>query len=109
MDITEIQTLLNKVTCPQCRNATVEVVLRCDLGYGECLAAASCRTCGTLYEVSTERRLLERGVHEVNGADCPHCNTEDVRPSLRCELPSRKCFYVVRCRICDTPSIPAAA
>lgn len=109
MNITDIQVMFNKVTCPECRNATIDVSLRCDLGYGECLAAATCRTCNTIYEVSTERRALEAGKELPGSQDCPDCDEKDVKFKFRCELPSRKCFYVAYCQPCDSPFVTANA
>ncbi len=100
VDLTEIQEKLNKVSCPVCRHSTIDVTLRCDLGYGECLAVAGCKTCGTQYEVSTEGRILENGKRYTPKLACPGCNESEVKLEMRCELPSRQCFYVAHCEPC---------
>lgn len=106
MDLTEIQKKLNKVSCPVCHNSTFDLKLRCDLGYGECLAVATCNTCSTLYEVSTERHVLEEGEKVCPAPICPECHGSKVEVEMRCEIPSRQCFYVVHCKTCDHPFIP---
>jgi len=103
MNITDIQRMMNKVICPECQKATIDVSLRCDLGYGECLATATCRTCQTLYEVSTEKEVLEAGQKGIGPQDCPDCDEKDLKVQFRCELPSRRCFYVAYCPPCDKP------
>lgn len=108
IDLTEMQKMLNKVSCPACHASTIDVALRCDLGYGECIAVATCQTCGMLYEVSTEHHVLEEGRKEVGSPVCPHCDTDDCELEMRCELPSRQCFYVMCCRKCSNPFFPAA-
>lgn len=101
VDLTEIQKKLNKVSCPVCHNSTIDVKLRCDLGHGECLAVAGCSTCGTSYEVSTERRLLEEGKKDCPTLTCPGCKGSEVELEMRCDFPSRKCFYVAHCMTCN--------
>jgi len=109
MNITEIQRMMNKVRCPECHKSEIEVSLRCDLGYGECLAAANCLNCRTLYEVSTERKILKSGSTALGKQDCPDCGTQDLKLQFRCELPSRRCFYVSYCPPCDKPILKADA
>lgn len=101
VDLTEIQEKLNKVSCPVCHNATIDVSLRCDLGYGECLAVAGCKTCGTQYEISTEGRVLKHGKKYLPELACPGCKESEIKLEMRCELPSHQCFYVARCEPCN--------
>lgn len=103
VDLGEIQRKLNRVACPMCGASTLDVTLRCDLGYGECLATALCRTCRTSYEISTERKALEQGRGALGSSQCPHCGGGDLEPEIRCDLPSRRCFYVAGCRKCREP------
>lgn len=105
LNLTEIQHKLNKVSCPECHYATIDVTLRCDLGYGECLAVATCITCGTLYEVSTERCVLEKGQKDYPTSVCPGFSRSRCELDMRCELPSRQCFYVAHCTTCDHPFV----
>ncbi len=106
VDLTEIQKKLNKVACPLCKQSKIDVKLRCDLGYGECLAVAECGNCGTVYEVSTERSVLDQGKKDCPDPICPECHGSDVDLEMRCELPSRRCFYIVHCKPCDHPFVP---
>lgn len=106
MDLTEIQKRLNDVACPMCNNSTLDVTLRCDLDYGECLATAKCQTCKTSYEVSTEKRVLETGKKDLGSFACPHCEADDVALGFRCELPSFQCFYMASCRKCSESFLP---
>ncbi len=109
MKISDIQVMFNKVTCPQCSNATIDVTLRCDLGGDACLAVATCQTCHTIYGVSTEGKALETAAETHASLACPECETEDTELAFRCELPSRKCFFVLNCKACDAPFVPASA
>ena len=84
IDLTAIQAMLNKVSCPMCNSATLDVVLRCDLGYGECLATAKCRTCATTYKVTTADQVQEEG----------WLNRNRTKLEFRCDLASRECCYV---------------
>jgi uncharacterized protein YbaR (Trm112 family) len=108
MNLTEIQTKLNKVACPMCHNVTLEVTLRCDLDYGECLASGKCQTCGTVYEINMENRILDDGKELLEEVTCPYCRAKAVRLDFRCELSSRQCFYVAGCYSCGKPVFPAA-
>ena len=90
-----------------CHNATLEVSLRCDLGYGECLTSGKCQTCGTVYEINKENRLLDDGKGLLKEVTCPFCRTKEVQLDFRCELSSRQCFYVAKCCRCGIPLFPA--
>ncbi len=96
MDLTEMQILMNQVRCPNCSAEDFDVKLRCDLGIGECLATASCQNCKTVYELSTEGRVLEAGKQSIGSHQCPACRGREVSMAFRCELPSRKCLYVAQ-------------
>ncbi|MFQ5580434.1 MAG: hypothetical protein ACE5FZ_07465 [Nitrospiria bacterium] len=109
INLTEIQKKLNEASCPVCHNETIDVALRCDLGYGECLSTGTCRTCGTVYEVSNERRALEEKRKDLPAPVCPRCKASkdsEIDLEMRCELPSRQCFYIAHCRKCNHPFFP---
>ncbi|MFQ5597475.1 MAG: hypothetical protein ACE5GK_05435 [Nitrospiria bacterium] len=103
MDITEMQRMLNKVRCPLCSNAEFDVQLRCDLGLGACLVTARCQSCNTLYELSSEKSPLESRGKQIESRKCPACHTSAFSPAFRCELPTRQCCTVARCKACDHP------
>lgn len=107
MELTEIQKKLNKVSCPMCNHPTLDVTLRCYVGYEECLATAKCLTCGTPYSITNERRVLEEGKEALGSSVCPKCNSADTELQFRCELSSRQCFYVVGCKKCGESFFPA--
>jgi len=100
MELTEIQKKLNSVSCPMCNHPTWDVSLRCYEGYEECLATATCVTCGTLYTITNEQRVLEDGKELLVSSICPRCNTKELELQFRCELASRQCYYVVGCKKC---------
>lgn len=107
MELTEIQKKLNSVSCPMCKHPTLDLTLRCYVGYEECIATAKCLTCNTSYTVTNERRVLEKEKDAVGSAVCPHCNSEDTELQFRCELSSRQCFYVVGCKKCGESFFPS--
>lgn len=102
--LSTIEARLPHLICPVCYHTELEAVLRCDLGWSECLPTIHCSHCGASFEPnihietleSLERRIA-RG--EVNVA-CPTCHHRYPSIEFRCELADRSCFYVLRCRGC---------
>lgn len=109
MELTEIQKKLNRVSCPMCNHPTLDVTLRCYVGYEECLATAKCLTCGTSYTITNEQRVLEDGKGVLGSSVCPRCDAKEVELQFRCELASRQCFYVVGCKKCGESFFPAGS
>ncbi len=96
---------LQRMACPECRNAgSLQTVVRCELAYGECLYTVRCQRCGIVFELSTETRypaLYQPDLHAwLSGLVCPACSRLGAEVGFRCDVPSRSCFYLVRCRSC---------
>lgn len=96
---------LLQMACPQCGTAgSLQRVIRCELAYGECLYTVRCQRCGIVFELSTETespRLFQPELHAwLSGLVCPACRRVGAEVVFRCDVPSRSCFYRVRCRSC---------
>jgi len=96
---------LLRMACPECgRAGALQTAVRCDLAYGECLYTVRCQRCGIVFELSTKTespRLYQPGLHAwLSGLVCPACRALGAEVGFRCDVPSRSCFYVLRCRSC---------
>ncbi len=102
--LTEVQLKLQKVGCPVCFNTQLELVLRCDLGQGECLYTATCKHCGKVFEVNTKSQTIEELEPELENKiktrGCPQCGKHELEVNFRCDLASRDCFHVLTCQTC---------
>lgn len=102
--LTEIQSELNRVACPQCQKFQFDLILQCELGQGECLYTARCLSCGHTFEVSTETRNLHKTHPDIEKQlaelRCPHCEKVGAQLRFRCDLTSRTCLYVAACNHC---------
>lgn len=94
---------LHRMACPACGSAgSLQTVIRCELAYGECRYTVRCQRCGMVFELSTETespRLFQPDLHAwLSARVCPVCRGVGAEVVFRCEVPSRSCFYVLRCR-----------
>jgi len=96
---------LRRMDCPNCGSAgSLQTAVRGDLAYGECLYTVRCRGCGIVFELSTETespRLFQPDLHAwLSRLVCPACKGVGAEVLFRCDVPSRSCFYRVKCRSC---------
>lgn len=96
---------LSRMACPECgRAGSLQTAIRCELAYGECLYTVRCQRCGIVFDLSTETwslALYQPDLHAwLSGLVCPACGAVGATVSFRCDVPSRSCFYLVRCRRC---------
>jgi transcription elongation factor Elf1 len=102
--LTEVQLKLQKVGCPLCFNTRLELVLRCDLGQGECIYTAKCLHCGKAFEVNTKSKTIEELEPTLKDKKkkrgCPKCESHDLQVDFRCDLASHDCFHVLTCETC---------
>lgn len=96
---------LLRMACPECGSAgSLQTAVRCELAYGECRYTVRCRHCGIVFELSTETRspqLYQPDLHAwLSGLVCPACNAAGAEVRFRCDVPSRSCFYLLKCRRC---------
>lgn len=103
--LAELQRKIADVNCPNCLHAELELQMRCDLGFKDCLYVALCRPCGYSFNVETETRWIidtfpemEKKLRETG---CPNCGSIRLVLSMRCEMEAKRCFYVATCDICD--------
>ena len=93
------------MACPECGSAgSLQTAVRCELAYGECLYTVRCQRCGIVFELSTEMQNLRLYRPELcawlSQLVCPACKGVRAELVFRCDVPSRSCFYLVRCRRC---------
>lgn len=102
--LTEVQRRLQRVGCPQCFNTRLDLVLRCDLGQGECIYTAKCLHCGNVFEVNTKSKTVEELEPELQDkmktSGCPQCGGHELQVNFRCDLASQDCFHVLTCQTC---------
>lgn len=95
---------LRRLGCPLCGAAALQVVVRCELAYGECRHTVKCGACGVVFELSSETwspRLFQPDLHTwLSLLRCEACGGQGAELRFRCDLPARECFYLVRCRSC---------
>ena len=96
---------LRGMACPECGSAgSLQTAVRCELAYGQCLYTVRCQRCGIVFELSTETqtpRLYQPDLHAwLSGLVCPACQGVGAEIGFRCDVPSRSCFYLLRCRSC---------
>jgi hypothetical protein len=101
----EAERRLHRMACPECGTAgSLQTAVRCELAYGECLYTVRCQACGIVFELSTETRkpaLYQPDLHAwLSHLVCPACGKAGAEVGFRCDVPSRSCFYLVRCRSC---------
>ncbi len=105
-----LQKWLRDLPCPSCLAYELELVLRCDLGYEECLRVARCRRCRAthLLEKELEQRILDE-VEPGSLGRCPFCGSESTHLGLYCPMDSRRALAVGVCEHCHREFIPGAA
>jgi len=91
------------MACPECGSGgSLQTAIRCELAYGERLYTVRCQRCGIVFDLSTETRsprLYQPGLHTwLAGLVCPVCNSAGAEVVFRCDVPTRSCFYLVKCR-----------
>lgn len=96
---------LFRMACPGCgTGGSLQTAVRCELAYGECLYTVRCQRCGIVFELSTETRsprLFQPDLHAwLSRLVCPACKRVGAEVGFRCDVPSRSCFYLVRCANC---------
>lgn len=102
----ETERRLRRLACPECGSVdSLQSAIRCELAYGECRYTVRCQRCGIVFELSTETespRLLQPDLHAwLSRLVCPACKRAGAEVAFRCDVPSRSCFYLVRCASCD--------
>ena len=101
----ETERRLGQMACPACGcRGSLRTAVRCELAYGECLYTLRCQRCGIVFEVSTETespRLYQPDLHAwLARLVCPACGEAGPEVVFRCDVPSRSCFYLLRCPSC---------
>lgn len=96
---------LQRMACPECGSVSrLKTAVRCEFGYGEYLYTVRCQHCGIIFDLSTERLSAELRLPGLQawlvGLVCPACRAVGGEVVFRCEVPSRSCFYLVRCASC---------
>lgn len=106
MDVlTDLASKLAGINCPSCLHAALEVQMRCDLGFQDCIYVATCRHCRHAFEVNPQidvmldqSPVLQKRLRE---SGCPNCGSIKLHLSMRCEVTgSKECFYVATCDLC---------
>lgn len=102
--LADLEKKLADITCPSCLYGDLELHMRCDLGFWDCLYQAKCRHCGFSFDVDTDTRTFLETYPEVQKrlreTGCPNCGSIKLELSMRCEMANRHCFYVATCDIC---------
>lgn len=93
------------MACPECGSAgSLKTAIRCELAHGECLYTVRCQTCGLVFELRTAMqspRLFQPELYAwLSRLVCPACKGARSELVFRCDVPSRPCFYLVRCAHC---------
>jgi len=99
----ETERRLRGMACPECGSlGSLRTVIRCELASGECRYTVRCQQCGIVFTLrTTHPELLTRDFHaRLTGLVCPACGKQGAEAFLRCEVPSRSCFYLVACVSC---------
>lgn len=96
---------LLRMSCPVCgAGGSVQTTIRCELAYGECLYTVRCQRCGIMFDLSTETAspwLCQPALHAwLSTLACPACLELGAEVGFRCDVPSRSCFYILRCKRC---------
>ena len=101
----ELETKITSLNCPACMHAELEMQVRCDLGFQDCLYLAVCRNCHFTFDVDINTRtLLEQYpalAKHLRETGCPNCGSIKLYLSMRCETVGKQCFYVATCDLCD--------
>lgn len=72
MNIRNAEKLIGTVICPLCAAKEVDLKLRCDFGYDECLATVRCRHCGHEFEAEQmleSNTVLRDPIPKANSGD----------------------------------------
>ena len=96
---------LRGMACPECGSVgSLQTAIHCELAYGECLYTVRCQRCGIVFDLSTETRsprLYQPDLHAwLSALVCPVCKSAGAEVVFRCDVLTRSCFYVVKCRRC---------
>lgn len=97
--LTDIETVLPRLICPNCFRSHLEAVLRCDLDRRDCLPAVHCISCGYSFGPTIVERELEAFQRLVAEMPCPSCGRSS-HVDFRCTLWDRQCNYVLVCNRC---------
>ena len=97
--------LLRQMACPGCRTpGSLRMAVRYELASGECRYTVRCQRCGIVFELSAETRgprLFQPDLHAwLSHLLCPACGNVGAEVAIRCDVPSRSCFYLLKCRSC---------
>lgn len=96
-----LQRMLGGLPCPNCLDYELSFLLRCDLGYGECLQIARCDSCG--HALVLNGRFEEAVRRQLEGQQvgpCPRCGSGKTRLGLLCKLASHRPLAVGLCDAC---------
>lgn len=103
---TQAMSAVRGVVCPRCLHAELSALFHLEDG-SECVCTAHCEHCGQTFmiEFTKFETLAEfqwRVASGLQGAHCGVCGRADYALSLRCEQPSKDCYFEARCRTCGT-------
>jgi transcription elongation factor Elf1 len=108
----DVERRLMRMSCPGCGAAgSLQTAVRCELAYGECLYTVRCQRCGLVFDLSTEGARpgpSRPGLDAWSSAlACPACSELGPEVEFRCDVPSRSCSYILRCRRCGHEYVAA--
>ncbi len=93
------QAMLAGVTCPQCDDHRFDLMLRCDMAFGECLYAMTCEGCGLVYHVEKPEDDPEFG------SQCSGCGSGTMLLTMICSNTTHSCREVYACDQCSEVEI----
>lgn len=106
-NLTEMQALLYKTTCPACGKAGLDLTLRPPPAAKEWEYLAQCTSCH--FQFAVDRSVPELGNGRPDRekmkwvVQCPKCRSYRCIISFRCNFMTRTCGYEILCPICGFP------
>lgn len=105
--LSAMQKKLEAIGCPHCLSTSLELRMRCDLGYQEVVYQADCTVCHFSFEVNQGTRSLADLLPLLEaagcGVACPHCGSADGQMKFLCDMRSHDTFYLASCNSCQKP------
>lgn len=98
----KVETMMNKIPCPNCFNSRFQINLSCELPKAPCDFHAVCNHCNYKFIITDdpkamedvwiniEKHMLEKG--------CPECGDQQIHLEFLCDVNSEDCFFLVRCQ-----------
>lgn len=102
-----IQKKLDAIGCPHCLGTSLDLRMRCDLGYHDVVYQAECERCHFSFEINQGSRSLADLLPMMEAASlgvaCPHCGGMNSEMKLLCDIRSHETFYLASCNDCHKP------